>query len=1086
MAAEEGDTQMSAGETKSSSSTGPTTISEPSFVQSAAAKKEGRLTAQLKDAMEMDRNVQIDEFRSKEKMRKLYLRRLSTVRNIAAKRQLITIFRQKRTQDGSSQRNVTPAPFCACGNNLDLTSSAYTFGLNKQARSSSTATSEANCTRPWLLNHNPMVLKIYYDYCQQLSVRPSSGFVGLVSCGRGVGIGCFCALRELKLRNFGICDAGLVPIVRLLTLAKTLEVLDVSENFISDAGVSLLIEMPKTQPSFMSLNLENNHKVSTRSFRPLLRMLQTTPQVTTLVVEGTSLLKADKDVLYYQMLWNRQKVLNGAIPKTREEKRKAREEKRSQRRTQEAENESQNPEDKLPQLALSDGKQISIPSVRLKKEVQRLETLMNRFKLLTIPRDENNNVQWDKAEQLIQDPLYAGPPDSLDEDCWERQKSFEAAQRLYHHWKMQRQIIIQEDAEKELAVKKRIRREKKRQVYSRWGIFARWAHDMGHEHQEVELWRMLRMELPHTKEDMEFAIKKLEGLISKLEGTPCTILPEGKIEEARALLKELRVNLSHLTKHLKLFKIVSHVSTFVGMNRKQIEDEINKRLKMGETLMDLSDDKLQVLADDLHQLVDRGVQISVHEELLNAAEELSHSALERIVLKKRVRKKVDVVRNSVLSLNKTIAGLAGVREVVEADLEDMIAKGANWFITMALEELIEYSNELQTLADSIRRRFHDLDVEPAEELLREIGRYLASVNDDEEEMEAIIRSVDEMLLTCGFTTKESQLERYIQLLYEELHKVDALLEKHGFGYDENTLLSEQVGKVHRKEGESEDKDNTEKGLKDGPVVHEGEEEDKDGIIKGFEDGPAGRSGRGFNSHVLFGLHHSLTQGITALERGPDFFGLHRLDKYHGVSCNQLFPLWDAIEALEESCSDEGTSLQMLVQFHQTIKRYGYSSMSKAMEALDFHKGEEESEVTIERLEKLLEKIGVHDKCLIEYLYGLVTPFSPCNLRRLLSSSVVFPHVETGDVSAMQKALAEGLKHSPRKSHDSQHGSRNYSEELLQSCGGQSASYGEQKQALVGLGLISPTLPQGSQKTPQGSPLSKRLSQGLANNQQTGI
>eukprot|EP00746_Dinoflagellata_sp_MGD_P111799 gnl/MRDRNA2_/MRDRNA2_48591_c0_seq1.p1 gnl/MRDRNA2_/MRDRNA2_48591_c0~~gnl/MRDRNA2_/MRDRNA2_48591_c0_seq1.p1 ORF type:complete len:1025 (-),score=188.35 gnl/MRDRNA2_/MRDRNA2_48591_c0_seq1:43-3117(-) len=819
---------------------------------------------------------------------------------------------------------------CVCGESLDLNSSAKLFGIPQPPKSA-----QSVAQRQVLLNHGPMVLKMYFKCCNQLKLRPNSGVVRSIDQGAGDKHSCFCACKHLKLDHHGLGDEGLLAVMRIIGVCPKIERLDLKGNDLTDAGLEILIEgIINSLGNLCFVELGQNPKMSARSKRLLLILLLRRARITYLGLEGTGLTDMERDILYLQMLWNQRQLQN-------EEARRSR---KSGRNTQ------------------NFGMRRSlILNSRLSPAFVQVEQIAERFGLLEHPTPDGITIE----------PAYPEGPKSLDENVWDTCRQFDAAVALHRRWVLECSLARKEMnvrlKEAEEQKKAREKRARSKNICLKWEVLVRiFTEKAFHLYEnEYELMLILNRDLPKSKGDMEIEIRKLQHLIheaktsTEVRATPGNFLPEDIIASAEERMFKVKAALHALDRRLKLMKSAANMAKFTAMGRAQIEQNLTAMLQIDIRTLDR--DELYRIADELQDHLNRGEAAGLDAAVLAEAEKMMEECIARAIAKQRVISNWSKARARISLLGKSIGSFHISTEEkiqkMEQEFQQMHEEGTTWFENMDFDRLGTFRTQLETMIEKSTEQFGDsIDedlIDKSEELALQIGRYVESVLAEEEAMFALLSQARQLQKTIQFTSSERVQFENIKKFEQTIAAIEELLEDYDIEYGLGNL---------------------------------------EDVVELDKDSPAGRSERGIDPVKMLQTRETMLQCISAIRRGPIYFGVSRQDMQNGVSVASLLPLQALLSKFERECEDgslaSDESVQLLADFARRIIRFGYPSVGKAFDSMKLKPRQEEQPIPLNEFQNRLALLGVKDEETTVKLFQMFEPFCIANFRHLLGSKVI--------------------------------------------------------------------------------------------------
>jgi len=142
------------------------------------------------------------------------------------------------------------------------------------------------------------------------------------------------------------------------------------------------------------------------------------------------------------------------------------------------------------------------------------------------------------------------------------------------------------------------------------------------------------------------------------------------------------------------------------------------------------------------------------------------------------------------------------------------------------------------------------------------------------------------------------------------------------------------------------------------------------------------------------MHDDLTGAIEIVDHDQKRYGLNKDEQKKGVEIGKLIPLEIALANLQKERTSDGveSDIALLRRIAQQMqRRFGYASIGDAfLKQASSKTSEPDPEVEISRdqfMERMM-KFGNIEPHVVARLFGLLTPFSFSNFRRLLCSSLV--------------------------------------------------------------------------------------------------
>lgn len=249
-------------------------------------------------------------------------------------------------------------------------------------------------------------------------------------------------------------------------------------------------------------------------------------------------------------------------------------------------------------------------------------------------------------------------------------------------------------------------------------------------------------------------------------------------------------------------------------------------------------------------------------------------------------------------------------------------------------------------------------IDQSEQLLLNISRYIDTVHDEEEGLNVIVDQATRLQKTVCFTNNERLQSEHCSMLENTLAEVENLLDDYGVEYGMCDPSEVQIEK---------------------------------------DDSPASRSNRGFDALTMLQSRETLQRIISAIRRGPAYFGVTKVDMQQELPVVAVLPIQETLEELERQ-HDEGdeltedSDLKVLTDFAQVILRFGYASVGKAFDHMKMDAKQEKEEIGLDIFQMRLSHLGVYEVNTTTQMFQLITPFSIANFRRILASKVFTQHL----------------------------------------------------------------------------------------------
>eukprot|EP00996_Jenningsia_fusiforme_P003185 NODE_3992_length_880_cov_45.061372_g3680_i0.p1 GENE.NODE_3992_length_880_cov_45.061372_g3680_i0~~NODE_3992_length_880_cov_45.061372_g3680_i0.p1 ORF type:complete len:258 (+),score=54.61 NODE_3992_length_880_cov_45.061372_g3680_i0:88-774(+) len=143
----------------------------------------------------------------------------------------------------------------------------------------------------------------YVYYCTQYGIRPNSGVISILPSM----VGSF-TLQELNLSGNFVGDRGLLPLLEVIRLNRSLHTLRLRDNGLRNSGVECLVDMALGHPGLRNLDLGSNH-ITLGGAKVLLELVRTNHRIQTLLLGGTRI-----DEQFRQAIANLLKQRNSSTP----------------------------------------------------------------------------------------------------------------------------------------------------------------------------------------------------------------------------------------------------------------------------------------------------------------------------------------------------------------------------------------------------------------------------------------------------------------------------------------------------------------------------------------------------------------------------------------------------------------------------------------------------------------------------------------------------------------------------------------------------------------------------------------------------
>lgn len=555
---------------------------------------------------------------------------------------------------------------------------------------------------------------------------------------------------------------------------------------------------------------------------------------------------------------------------------------------------------------------------------QRVEQLAQRFGLL-------------EGEGVPQLHFTSdGRPTDPEEDQWEKNAEFDMAGKLHRRWAAEVQAIRRlEDA---ALAEARLRLEQ--EVAWRWAHLSKGILAARREcSPEKELSLLLKRRLSATVPAMEAEMARIQFLRHRIqEYAPHSPGQRMLLSNSLERLGGLEHKLVRRKRHLGKMKAVFYAQAFLRLRRQQWEKRVGALLAEDTSLM--SKDEMQEVADQLSILVERGLQM-VSDRCLGDAqvtparkrhEELICSIERKVKLMKRLPALGASAIVAVMRLKGSIVPqVTSNATSLEYGLRQLLQECQSWEERLTLEEVKQARENLQKMQDAaVTRHSQLIDAETLakvqhlkEAFDKHLGRW-----DHRQGLLMHYESSSTLLLGAA-TFKDVEHEQ--------------------------ATLRHLSGEVSR-------------------FVSEVDQQ---------EEGGAHRPEDVQLREALRAVSRSLMEGVEALHRGPQFFGLTLVELRGKVSVLTLLPLQEALLRVAGSEGSEvaAADLDALRAVLQKMQQFGYKTVTTLA-------SDENAVVSKESLSERMAKWGIVDLELVARLHRMLEPFTFANFRRLLASPAV--------------------------------------------------------------------------------------------------